>query len=143
MKRKYLTQTLILFCLSLLTTNVLAQSNNWNLLHEEKGVQIFGMDTYCSNDVETKPNHFAFLKIVNSNNENVKLNFGFALEFEEGCSGCDQDSEFFIAMDVPANSTLEGSCADQSGKLARMIRNANLPGGWSYQSMKITYPIID
>lgn len=143
MRTNHLTHTLLLFCLSLLTTSAFGQSNSWQLLHEEEGVQFYGMDTYCSNDAEPKANHFALLKIVNNNAQSVKVNFGFAIQYAEDCSGCDQDSEFFTALEVPANTTLEGSCNDQTGKLSRIIRNLNIPGGWTYQSTKIVYPLID
>lgn len=143
MKTNRLTLVLFIFCLNLVSSVTYSQSNTWQLLHEENGVQFYGMDTYCSNETDEKAHHFALLKIVNNNGQLVTLNFGFALEFEEGCSGCNEDSEFFIRLEIPAHSSLEGSCDDQSGKLTRIIRNMNLPGGWNYLATKIAFPIID
>lgn len=143
MKTKNTAHTLLIFCLSLLTSTAFGQSNEWKLLHEEQGVRFYGMDTYCQNGSEPVAHHYAHLKIENTTSQDLKLNFGFALQFTEGCSGCDQDSEYLVRLDLPANSSTEGTCEEPNGKLTRIIRNMNLVGGWKFQSMKIAFPIID
>jgi hypothetical protein len=144
MMRNNLTLTLIIASFTMLASISFGQSDKWTLLHEEQGIQFYGIETYCKGEDDgLKPSFFSHLRIVNANAREVKLIFGYAMEFEEGCSGCDQDSEFMVSVSVPANSTIEGSCGDQTGPLTRIIRNANLPGGWTYRSTKIVFPIID
>ncbi len=136
-----------LFFALVLCTSSYAQStaNNaeWQLIHEESGVNFFGKEVYCSNPAEAQPSYFAFLKIENTTNESVVLNYSLGLEFVEGCSGCDDNSEFTVRIEVPAQTTVEADCSFSKPALSRIIRNLNLPGGWEYQSMKIANLIID
>jgi len=115
----------------------------WKMIHEENGVQFFGKEIYCTNQVEVKPSFYAFLKIENTTSQEVRLIYTLAMEFEEGCSGCDLDSEFGTTISIPAQSVVEADCSLSQPSLFRIIRNLNLPGGWEYQSMKIANLIID
>lgn len=118
-------------------------NNEWTLLHLEDGISFYGKEQVCSNPTEKLPSNYAFIKIVNANDRDVKLNYTIGLQFEEGCSGCDDNSEFTTVVTVPASSTIEGSCTLTNPALYRIIRNNNLPGGWEFQSMKIVNLLID
>lgn len=120
-----------------------ATSEEWRLIHEENGVKFFGKEIYCSNFSEEKPSYYAFLKIENSNAQSVHLNYSLGLQFTEGCSGCNDNSEFTAVIDIPAGSTVEADCSFSQPALSRIIRNLNLVGGWEYHSMRIVNLIID
>ena len=128
--------------LSLAQTEVSANSE-WTLIHEVDGISFYGKEQLCSNPTEKLPTNYAFIKIVNANDRNVNLNYAIGLQFEEGCSGCDFDSEFSTLISVPASSSIEGNCSLENPALQRIIRNNNLPGGWEFQSMKIVNLLID
>lgn len=118
-------------------------TSEWKLIHELNGVKFFGQEIYCTHEGDAKPCVYAFLKIVNSNSEDVRLNYSLGLDFEEECSGCDVDSEFGTTITVPAQGAVEADCALSQPSLFRIIRNLNIPGGWEYKSMKIANLLID
>jgi hypothetical protein len=85
-----------------------------------------------------KPLYYSFLKIENTTNEKVFLVFNYGLQFEEGCSGCDDYSEYHVEIAIEPNQTLEGDCTFSNGQLTRLIVNPNLSGGWKFKEEKIT-----
>lgn|SRR3989338_1100142 len=141
-KLRYSTLILFAFLFSSMSYGQV-NSEEWKIIHEENGVKFFGKEIYCTNDSEEKPSFYAFLKIENTNSQEVRLIYTLAMEFEEGCSGCDLDSEFGTTITIPAQGTVEADCSLSQPSLYRIIRNLNLPGGWEYQSMKIVNLIID
>lgn len=135
-----------LFLLSVFVSSVSfgqGSTSDWKLIHEENGVKFFGQEIYCTNKVEEKPSFYAFLKIENTNSQDVRLNYSLGLDFEEECNGCDLDSEFGTTITIPAQSVVEADCSLSQPSLFRIIRNLNIPGGWEYKSMKIANLTID
>ncbi len=139
---------LIIACL-FSTANLMAQnlgnlSNEWLLLQEQDGVQVFAKSEPCKMaESSPKPFDIAFLKIVNNTNSEKKVAYNFVIEFTEGCTGCDEELESFFIQKVPANSTLEEDCSFKGQGMAHIIRNQNFSGGWNFEKVSITNLKID
>lgn len=136
-----------LMMIALISFSAYGQSNGnneWQLVKSQNGVNFYGMTIECETGVQgEKPSLYAVLKIENTSASAKKVYYSFGLEFTEGCSGCDQDSEFSHVLELNANQTIEGSCANDDAHVYRIIKNYNLPGGWEFQSFAITNLIID
>ena len=132
-----------LFLSSLSFAQATNNSDNWELLLEDNGVTMYGKKAECQMEGSDLPGVYAFLKVTNDNPTARNINFSFGLQFEEGCSGCNDGSEFTYLVNVPANSSVEGDCGLQTEGLSRIIDNPNLAGGWNYQSIKIFNVLID
>lgn len=143
MKLKSTLRTAALFLTVCLGSISFGQTtDDWQLVHEENGVQIFATQSECSIKPDWKPANYAFLKIVNSSNTDRTVSYDFGLEYQEDCSGCYGSNEFHFTMNVPANTTIEGDCTHPEG-LTRIISNPNLEGGYTFQSIKIANTEID
>lgn len=131
-------------CATLAQAQTDNQSNtDWNLLMEKDGVQFYGREEYCLNEGDAKACHYAFIKMVNTTEVEKKVIYHIGLQYEEGCSGCDDDSEFSAQVVVPAQGEIAADCSFSNSGLWRIIRNPNLVGGWTFQSMRIVNPQID
>ncbi len=142
MKLKRTLQLAVLFVTISLGSMAFGQTSDWKLIHSENGVNIFALESECSIKADWKPANYAFLKIENTTNSDKTLSYNFGLQYEEECSGCDGMYEWYFTLDVPANTTLEGDCTHEKG-LTRIISNPNLPGGYTFESIKIANTEID
>ena len=111
----------------------LKTSDNWTLIKEIKGVNFYNRLSECSTIEGQKPLVFSFLKIENTTNDLVSLNFDFALAFKEGCDGCIPNPECAVSISIPANSSKEAICDINYQPLSRLVANPNLLGGWSFE----------
>ena len=113
-------------------------STDWVQYTEQEGILFYLKRDNCEMVGSTKPLYYSFLKIENTTNEKVYISFNYGLQYEEGCSGCDDYSEHHVEMSIEPNQTLEGDCTFSNGKLTRLIVNPNLSGGWKFKEEKIT-----
>ena len=149
MKRlKFMKAILFIACLfssaSFMAQNLGNLSNEWQLLQEKEGIQIFAKVEPCMMSEQTpKPFDIAFLKIVNNTNQEVEIAYNFVIEYTEGCNGCDGGDESFFTQKIPANGTLVEDCNFKQNGMAHSIRNQNFDGGWNFEKVAITNLKID
>ncbi len=118
------------------TTNL--PNTDWTKFIEQKGIVFSTKRNSCEMVGNNKALYYSFLKIENTTNEKVYISFNYGLQYEEGCSGCDDYSEHHVEMAIEPNQTIEGDCTFSDGKLTRLIVNPNLSGGWKFKEEKIT-----
>jgi ribonuclease BN (tRNA processing enzyme) len=119
-------------------------SNEWQLLSEQSGVQIYGSVQPCSMSKDLPlPFDIAFLKIVNTTNEAKQVSYNFVIEYIEGCRGCNDELESFFIQKIQANSTLQEDCNFTQNGMSHIIKNPNFNGGWNFTNARITNLKID
>lgn len=118
-------------------------SNNWKLITEKDNVQFFVKKQECAIEGATLPFIYSFLKIVNTSDSPKTVNYNFAHYFEEGCDGCDIESEKSYTIEIPAKTTLEEDCSFTKRGLSGFIQNPNFAGGWKFEGIEIKYLKID
>lgn len=139
----------LFLCLTLLSSFSWAQSagnlsNEWQLLNEQSGVQIFGRVQPCSMSKDLAlPFDIAFLKIVNTTNEAKEVSYNFVIEYAEGCHGCNDELESFFMQKIEANSTIQEDCNFTHNGMSHVIKNPNFKGGWNFTKTRITNLKID
>lgn len=116
--------------------------SEWQELTSVDGITFYGRTEQCDFPGDELASSFALVRIVNNTSEEKVVNYHLALQYQEGCSGCAQTTEFDTAITVPANTTVEGACGNTTRELSRIIYNPNLDGGWHYESMQIVNPVI-
>lgn len=129
---------------SFMAQNLGNLTNDWQLLQDQDGVQIYAKQDACKMaDSAPKPFDIAFLKIVNNTNSEKKVAYNFVIEFTEGCNGCDDELESFFIQTVPANSSLEEDCNFKFEGMAHIVRNPNFNGGWNFEKVSVSNLKID
>jgi len=113
-------------------------NNDWNEITRQNGVVFYVKRAYCDVIKGQKPLYYSFMKIVNTTGENYQLSFNFGLQYEEGCSGCEDFTEHHVTMILTPNQIIEGECDFKNVGLTRLIVNPNLSGGWKFQQEVIT-----
>lgn len=126
--------------LSMLSFGQINQTPNtdWSQIINKEGVIFSTKRNSCEMVGNSKQLYYSFLKIENTTSEKVFVAFNYGLQFEEGCSGCDDYSEHHVEIAIEPNQTLEGDCTFTNGQLTRLIVNPNLSGGWKFKEEKIT-----
>jgi hypothetical protein len=129
-----------LFLLSTFSFGQTSQTPNteWSLVEKQNGLVFYTKRINCEMVGNSKPLYFSVMKIENTSAEKLYVNFNYGLQYEEGCSGCEDFSEHHVEFSIEPNSTIEGNCTFENGKLTRLIVNPNLSGGWKFQEEKIT-----
>ena len=119
-------------------------TNEWQLMQEKDGVQVFAKVEPCKMSEQTpKPFDIAFLKIVNNTNQDIAVAYNFVIEFAEGCNGCDGRDESRFNQKIPANTTIAEDCSFKQNGMSHIIRNRNFDGGWNFEKVSITNLKID
>jgi hypothetical protein len=113
-------------------------NTDWKQNTEMDGFVFWTKRIHCEMVGNSKPLYYSVMKIENTTNEQLFVNFNYGLQYQEGCSGCEDFSEHHVELTIAPNSTLEGDCTFENGKLTRLIVNPNLSGGWKFQDEKIT-----
>lgn len=128
---------LLLVCF--LSTNSFAQSNSqgWQLLKSENGIEIFSKRVSC--DIEGAPNSFDYITFKVLNNSTVAQSIGlqFQIHFEEGCNGCQGKDETYAEVKLNPGQSIEGSCSEMENKLAYFILNPSFADSWKYTHSEV------
>lgn len=100
-------------------------SSEWTLLKEQDGIKMYVSTEGCKVGPLEKQLEYIFIKIDNQNAESKDLHFQFALHYDEGCEGCDENLENERVITLEANSTTECDCTFENGELSYLIINPN------------------
>ena len=114
-------------------------SEEWQLIQEQDDVKFYVQEMDCSFDYLEKPLKYIFVRIENNSINDLRVQYNIALHFEEGCSGCEEESEFNSGVVIKANSSIEATCKTKEKELTHVIVNPNLKGGWSFESVSIMH----
>ena len=113
-------------------------NTDWTKIIEKEGVEFSTKRVNCEMVGNSKPLYYSVMKIENKTNQKVYVSFNYGLQYDEGCSGCEDFSEHHVEIAIEPNTTLEGDCSFENGKLTRIIVNPNLSGGWKFKEEHIT-----
>lgn len=146
MSKSILKRFLPVLLLSFLTFTAIGQeikikgeiNKDWQYLETQEGVSFHVRKVECNVIEGKKPLIYTFLKLTNETNQDKIIHFNYGLQFKEGCSGCDNDSEFTVDLILPAMSQVEGDCEFKNHFLSRLIVNPNLGGGWAFEYIILT-----
>lgn len=118
-------------------------SNEWKLIHEENGVQFLVKSQECSFTGNKLPFVYSMLKIENSTDQSKKVTYNYVHYFQEGCDGCDANSEKTFTFEVAPNSSIEGDCDTKFAGLSSYIDNPNFDGGWHFESVQLLFLTVE
>lgn len=131
----------LLFCLlwfgSKMVYSQEATVNQWVLISEKGGVQVFGSEGPCAIEFAENPYRYLFLKVVNINSKNKTVQLNLRVHFEEGCSGCNEANESMIYLDLLPGESKVGTCNNPEEKLTRFIANPGFDGSWKYKFSEV------
>lgn len=137
MKIKLLINTALFALLLILSSNVYSQSNGWNLVNSESGIEVYSQRVSCDVQSNGKPFDYLVFKVVNTTSTISTFNLKFEIYFEEGCNGCEGSGETVTTLTLNPNESREGSCANLENKLSYFIYNPNFSGSWIYTNSKV------
>ncbi len=138
---KYLVLPVFLFCFS----NYFSQSkltnaqltSTWQLLATSNGVEVYAQKSNCNLSKGQLPLEFVFLKMVNTSNSPVMVNYLLASLYKEGCVGCDANPETAMNVMLEAGETKTATCETNVPGLQVLINNPNLKKGWDFQAIQL------
>jgi hypothetical protein len=88
-----------------------SQSNDWELYSETNGVMIYTKYTECHYESDGIHREYVLIKLLNTTNQNMQVDFDYKTWFNGKCFNCNSDSpEFHRTVDLPAGETTEGVC---------------------------------
>lgn len=114
-------------------------TEEWQLIQEQEDIKVYVQSKECSFDYLAKPLSYVFVMVENNSTNAMKVQYNIALHFEEGCSGCEEESEYNTGIIIKANSSIEGTCDTKKKEVTRLILNPNLKGGWKFESVSIMH----
>lgn len=117
--------------------------NGWQLLTQKDGVNVYAKKEACKVDPFEKNLIYAMIKVENTTNSKVSVNFGLALNYDVGCYGCNGQNEANRIIDVPAASTVEGDCNFEKNELTYLISNPNHGDVRVFEGVKLITLNID
>jgi len=131
---------ILLIIVSFISFNSIAQSENsnaWQLLNSENGIEIYSQRISCDVQAGINPYDYVAFKAVNTTSESLTFGLEFEIYFEEGCNGCMGKEETSTEITLNSGSSIEGSCLNLENKLAYFVLNPNFDGSWKYTHSKV------
>ncbi|MGB0933914.1 MAG: hypothetical protein ACPGU5_06500 [Lishizhenia sp.] len=146
MKKITKIHSFFILCFLLISTQVISQNNieynnvsqDWSLIANNNGVNIYVMKTTCKLDEKFKPSTWLFYKLENTTTENKSVEFTPIYTYQEGCVNCDNNTEYSLEFQLEANETLNGDCGFADRNLTFCIHNPNLSGGWKLLDIELS-----
>lgn len=108
-------------------------------IEEQDGVKFSVAKQECTYVKGQKPLVYIFLKVENTSNVEKTVNYAIALDYQEGCSGCEYGNEFTTSLTLAPGETITGDCNFERKGISRVVSNPNLEGGWNFESVKIMF----
>ena len=118
-------------------------SNNFQLLESENGVEVYSQIITCDTDGSAIPFEYVVFKVINTTSEHVNVRLQFEIHFEEGCNGCATARETSTEISLEAGEVIEASCSNFEYRLAYLTLNPNFEGAWSYSHSKVLIQTIN
>ncbi|MBN9294114.1 MAG: hypothetical protein J0G96_09065 [Flavobacteriia bacterium] len=106
-----------------------------NLISNSK-VEISYIDGACEVEPGKLPHQYAFLKIKNLTNNKLELGFNIAVQYKEGCNGCNGSDESRYYINLGANQTYVATCESDDKSLI-YIKNPYFSGAWNFEEIRI------
>jgi hypothetical protein len=129
-QRKKFSRILLLFSALFLGNMTFAQEsmraeeigNDWTSYAIVDGLKVSLKKELC--DVGA-PDKFTYgmVRLENTTNEDITLEYYFELEYENGCVACGEVREYVQLVTVPAGTTLEGDASFERPELTFLMNN--------------------
>lgn len=138
--KHFFSATAFILLLCVTSTSSFAQSknsNNWQLLKSENGIEIYSQIVSCN--FEGAPNAFDYVtfKVLNNSTTSQNIGLQFQIHFEEGCNGCQGKDETYAEVKLNSGQSIEGSCSQMENKLAYFILNPSFADSWKYTHSEV------
>ena len=114
-------------------------TSDWKLITQKDGVQFYVKKQECTVQGAELPYVYTLLKMVNSNATAKTVSYNYAHHFEDGCDGCDEDSERAFKIEIPANTTLQEDCSFKLEGFSGFVSNPNHKDGSKFQAVDIKF----
>jgi hypothetical protein len=115
-----------------------ALKSEWTEVYQKDGLTFYVRSEAVQLIPNAKPYEYAFVKVVNTTNEPLKLTCNVAMHFDTGCDGCEM-GERTAHITVPANGSVESSSTQFIAGLHGLIRNHNLANTPTLQFVSIPF----
>ena len=132
MKSNHLMGKTMFFLSLFLCFNSSAQSNDWQLMNTENGIEVYSRIVSCETEGFKIPLENIVFKAVNTTSASTSVNLEFEIYFEEGCNGCEKSDETSSKFQLNAGESKESTCSNENELNSFTIRNANFDGSWKY-----------
>lgn len=122
-----------MFFLSLvLCSNSYSQSNDWQLMSTENGIEVYSRIISCETEGFKIPLENIVFKAVNTTSKKSTINLEFEIYFEEGCNGCNRSDETSSQFELNGGESKESTCSKINELNSFTVRNPNFNGSWNY-----------
>jgi len=115
----------------------------WQLLSQKDGVNLYAKKEACKVDPFKQNLIYVMIKVENTTQSEVSVNYGLSLNYDVGCYGCDGQNEANRTIAVPAGATLEGDCNFDLNELTYLISNPNHVDIREFEGVKLITLNID
>lgn len=132
MKINYLIGRTMFFLSLVLCSNSYAQSNDWQLMSTENGIEVYSRIISCETEGFNIPLENIVFKAINTTSEKSKVNLEFEIYFEEGCNGCEGSDETSSQFELKGGESKESTCSNSNELNSFIVRNPNFNGSWNY-----------
>ncbi len=129
----YLTNFRLLFFTVFLLQITLPFSVNSQEEISSSGVQVTSSELRCSKPENGTDNIYISLKIENTTNQKVSVNFAKLMWYDGVCVNCDSNSdEYTVNMVLHPNEIIEGSCYNGNNQL---LIFHSMPSGFTKKTL--------
>ncbi|MBN9292686.1 MAG: hypothetical protein J0G96_01755 [Flavobacteriia bacterium] len=123
----------IVFCCAISSVSL---SQKEHTLVSNQLLQISYSDGSCEIEPGKLPYQYAFLKIKNLTNSELTIGCNIAVQYEEGCNGCNGSDESRYYLKLNPNQLYTATCESDDRSLI-FIRNPNFSGAWNFKEIRI------
>jgi hypothetical protein len=107
MKKIFLT----LISIFIFSAVVFSQSNDWEMYSENNGVLIYSKTSDCHMPSQGLHQEMMLLKLVNTTNQNMQIDFDVEYWAMEECMNCESITEDHRSITLNAGESIEGECS--------------------------------
>jgi len=96
--------------------------NEWKLLIEKNGVQVYYIYEDCHDIINGIHQENAVLKFVNTSDKNLTMDWDLKKWYNGSCANCDKnDAEHHFSIQLNGGETIKGSCETRNTKRELVI----------------------
>ena len=112
-------------------------NESWQLLQESQGVKVFAKKQNHAIAPNQLPLEYILLKIENTSEQEMNVQFQLASIYTEGCVGCDFVPETSFKKTLEKGQSIVGSCETSQPGMQVLVNNPNLKKGWDFQLIEL------
>ena len=134
MKTNLLIKTSIYAVLLFMCSFSNAQSNDWQLMKTQNGIEVYSRIISCETEGYNLPLENIVFKVINTTSNQSQVKLEFEIYFEEGCNGCYHPGEASAELTLNSGESVESTCSNFNSLNTFTVSNPNFEGSWKYTS---------